>query len=90
MPVVTIASPAVSAESLAVKAFRAIERHSNDIAEWLVDQATDSRGRLKSESVEVDAALGGEDFIPCTMTKIINGRKYRMELFSTAYKIEEV
>ena len=90
MSVVAIASPAVSAESLAVKAYRAIERHSENIAEWLVDQATDSRGRLKSEVVEIDAALGGEDVIPCTMTKIINGRKYRMALVSTVYAIEEI
>ena len=68
-------------------AFRRMQRHQRDLAEWLVDEATNSYGTITKPVV--DAALGGEDFVPCTMTRIVNGQKYQMKLVSTEYEIVE-
>ena len=61
-------------------------QHRIDLAEWLVDQAT-SNG--KQTKFTVDAALGGEDFIPNSFTRIVNGTKYAFELVSTVYSVKD-
>lgn len=86
----TLSIPAVSESRDAAQAaeFRGLIRHRDELAEWLVDQASDNRGRLVKD--QVDASLGGEDFIPCTFTAHKDGREYRISLVSTVYSIEEV
>ena len=66
--------------------YKKLCQHRIDLAEWLVDQAT-SNG--KQTKFTVDAALGGEDFIPNSFTRIVNGKKYAFELVSTVYSIKE-
>jgi hypothetical protein len=61
-------------------------RHRDELAEWLIDMATDERGRIIKP--EIDAALGGEDFVPCTMSYTYRGKRYRIKLSSTCYTIE--
>lgn len=60
--------------------------HRDDLGEWLVDQATTNGKQTK---FTVDAALGGEDFIPNSFTRIVNGKTYAFELVSTVYSVTE-
>ena len=61
-------------------------KHRDDLGEWLVDQATKDGKQTK---FTIDASLGGEDFVPGSFTRIVNGKKYSFELVSTVYKISE-
>jgi len=63
-------------------------KHRHELGEWLVDQAT-TNGRLNKPPT-VDAALGGEDFVPGSFALIVSGTKYAFELVSTVYSVEEV
>ncbi len=65
-----------------------LQRHRNDLAEWLIDSATNEAGKLIKTVVE--AGLGGEAFVPCSFTATTNGRRYRLDLASTEYEIKEV
>jgi len=68
------------------KQYRLCLKHRDDLGEWLVDQATTNGKQTK---FTVDAALGGEDFIPNSFTRIVNGKKYAFELVSTVYSVKE-
>ena len=58
-----------------------LQRHKRDLTEWLVDEATNENGTIVKP--RIDAALGGESFVPCTITTIVNGQQYRLTLVST-------
>ena len=62
-------------------------RHQADLGAWLVDESTDQSGKVVKN--HVDAALGGEDVVPCTFRTVANGRKYLHELVSTEYRTTE-
>lgn len=62
--------------------------HRDDLAEWLIDRATNDSGHI--QKTLIDAGLGGESFVPGTFTTIANGRKYRFDLASTEYEIQEI
>lgn len=61
--------------------------HQGNLGAWLVDESTDQTGDVKKPVV--DAALGGEDVIPCTFRTVVCGRKYLHELVSTEYRTTE-
>ncbi len=65
-----------------------LQRHKRDLAEWLVDEATNDNGTIVEP--RIDAALGGEPFVPCTITTIVNGKRYRLTLVSTCYDVKEI
>ena len=65
-----------------------LQRHRQDLAEWLVDEATNEDGEITEP--RIDAALGGEAFVPCTTTTIVNGQKYSLTLVSTCYDVKEI
>lgn len=74
---------------VAAKWFRCI-RHRDETSSWLIDQAfTDGKQVLFT----VDAALGGEDFIPCSHecevpeSVLPGGRKVKLELLETVYSV---
>ena len=67
--------------------WRRQQRHRRDLAEWLIDGATNEHGRLVKS--QIDAGLGGESFVPCSFAFTANGRRYRLELVSTIYEIKE-
>lgn len=68
--------------------WKRLERHRLDIGEWLVDSATNENGRVVK--AEVDAALGGELYVPCMFTVRANGRQYQLELVSTHFEVTEI
>jgi hypothetical protein len=61
-----------------------LRQHAEDVVEWVVEDATDKHGRLIKHTV--DAALGGEDWVPGWVVK--NGK--RISLLSTIYEVSEV
>ena len=65
-----------------------LQRHKRDLAEWLVDEATNENGTIIEP--QIDAALGGEPFVPCTITTIVNGKQYCLTLVSTCYNVKEI
>ena len=65
-----------------------LQRHRRDLAEWLVDEATNQNGTIIKG--RIDAALGGEQFVPGTITTIVNGTRYCMTLVSTCYDVKEI
>ena len=65
-----------------------LKRHQRDLAEWLVDQATNSTGIIVASSI--NAALKGEAFVPCSFDTFQNNRRYRLDLCSTEYSIREI
>ncbi len=65
-----------------------LQRHKHDLAEWLVDEATNDNGTIVEP--RVDAALGGEPFVPCTIRTIVNGKRYCLTLVSTCYDVKEI
>ena len=65
-----------------------LQRHRRDLAEWLIDAATNEYGRITKPNI--DAGLGGELFIPCTFSDIANGKRYQLALVSTEYSVQEV
>lgn len=69
-------------------AWRRLQRRRRELAEWLIDQLTDASGRLTRSPV--DACLGGDDFVPCSFSFTSNGRRFRLDLVSTAYRVVEV
>lgn len=64
-------------------AYRTMANQRLTLADWLVDQSTPIRNLI-------NAALGGEDFIPCTFTESVNGVKYRFNLKSTEYIVTQL
>ncbi len=64
-----------------------LQRHKRDLAEWLVDEATNENGKIVEP--RIDAALGGEHFVPGTITTIVNGKQYCLTLVSTCYDVKE-
>ena len=73
---------------LAARSWRRLQIHHKDLAEWLVDIATDESQRIIHQII--DAALSGELFVPCSFTASVNGRHYRINLVSTRYEICEI
>lgn len=65
-----------------------LQRHKRDLAEWLVDEATNDNGTIIEP--RIDAALGGELFVPCTIRTIVNGKRYCLTLVSTCYDVKEI
>lgn len=65
-------------------------RHRDELASWLIDQAFTNGKQVK---YTVDAALGGEDFIPCSHecevpeSVLPGGRKVKLELLETVYSV---
>ena len=55
-----------------------IDWRDGDLAEWLDDQCDEN-------TLQVDAGVCGEDFIPGSLVK--NGRRFK--LVSTVYEVEE-
>ena len=72
----------------AAREWQRFQRHQSDLAEWLVESATDAAGRVVIP--QVDAALGGETCIPGDFFFSVKGCRYHLKLVSTDYKIEEV
>jgi hypothetical protein len=60
-------------------------RHRIELADWLVDMATDASGRIVKTTLE--AGLRGESFVPCSFHADVNGKRYRFELVTTQYEI---
>lgn len=73
---------------LDAREWKRLQRYQQDIAEWIVDNATNEDGQLVKP--RIDAALGGEAFIPCSFTFLAKGRRYHMSLISTVYEIQEL
>ncbi|HEY0984084.1 hypothetical protein [Schlesneria sp.] len=73
---------------LGAREWKRLQRYQQELADWLVDNAANDDGRLIKS--QINAALGGEDFIPCSFTFSAKGRKYHMELVSTVYEIQEM
>lgn len=69
-------------------AYRRLCQHRDELGEWLIDNATNSSGRLVKP--RIDAAVGGEDWNAGSFKTMCKGRKYRIALVSTEYEIEEV
>ena len=65
-----------------------LQNHRQELAEWLVDAATDGAKRLVIPLI--DARLGGELFVPCSFAASINDKRYRLDLVSTQYEVREV
>ncbi len=78
---------AVRLESEA-KEWRRLLRHRDELADWLVDQATDQTGQLIQS--RIDAGLRGESFIPGTLTTFSHGRTYRIDLVTMDYEVQEI
>ena len=72
----------------AAREWQRFQRHLSDLAEWLIDSATNDAGRVIAS--QVDAALGGETCIPGDFYFSAKGGRYHLKLVSTAYEIEEV
>ena len=65
-----------------------LQRYRDELAEWLVDGATDESGRLVK--LQIDAGLRGESYVPCTFTTSICGRRFRIALVATNYEVIEI
>ncbi|MEI8018051.1 MAG: hypothetical protein WCH39_07600 [Schlesneria sp.] len=65
-----------------------LQRHKRDLAEWLVDEATNDHGTIVEP--RIDAALGGEPFVPGSITTVVNGKQYCLTLVSTCYDVKEI
>lgn len=80
----------ISAESSKSNAqeWTRLQSHQRDLADWLVDQATDADGHVVISII--DAELGGEDFVPGCFRACIQGRRYQFDLVSTCYMIQEL
>lgn len=72
----------------AARHWRRLEHRRHDLAIWLIDEATNSAGLLIEDPV--DAALIGDDFVPCSFSFDFQGRRYRISLAQTLYTITEV
>jgi len=72
----------------AAKEWQRFQRHLSDLAEWLIDSATNTAGRVVIP--QIDAALGGEICIPGDFYFSVKGCRYHLKLVSTDYEIEEV
>ena len=68
--------------------WRRLERYRSELGDWLVDEATNDHGRVIRP--DVNPALGGELYIPCTFTVAANQKRYRLELVSTHYEVTEI
>ena len=62
--------------------------HQQELGEWLIDQATNPNGDVVHSVI--DAALGGELFVPGSFTASCGGRRYHFELVSTMYSVFEL
>ena len=69
----------------AMRAWQKLQLHRRDLAEWLIEAATGNTGLVHKPIV--DAALGGEMFVPCSMVSSMGGRRYALNLVSTEYEI---
>ena len=67
--------------------WQTLQRHRRDLAEWLIENALDEQGQLIRPNI--DAGLGGEQFIPCAITVTSKGLRYHISLFSTTYEVRE-
>jgi hypothetical protein len=67
--------------------WRRLERDRSELGDWLVEEATNERGRVVKR--EINAALGGETYIPCTFNVAADGKRYRLALISTHYEVQE-
>jgi hypothetical protein len=67
----------------AAESYLRLKRHRNELGEWLADQAGDAFRPT------IDAALGGEDFIPCLFFQFANGKQHRFELVETKYRVSD-
>ena len=72
----------------AVKEWQKLLAVRQDLFEWLVDQSIDTHGNVVHSTV--DAALGGDDFVPCTFAANARDFRYRIELVSTRYRITAI
>jgi hypothetical protein len=75
-------------DQAAVCIWKRLQRQRNDLGEWLIDQATDVSGDLTD--LPIDACLGGDDFVPCSFRAMSNGRRFQIDLVSTAYTVVEI
>lgn len=66
---------------------RRMRRWATENAEWCLDQRY-MNGVLSAKPI--DAALGGNEFVPCETKFIVDGKKYRNELVSTEYQLVEI
>lgn len=82
-----LARQAESQEAAAREWLR-LRRHQIDLAEWLIDQGTNDSGAIVRPVV--DAGLGSETYVPCSITATVNDKRYRIDLVSTAYLIQEI
>jgi hypothetical protein len=72
----------------AAREWKRLEQYRNEIGEWLVDSATNERGHVVKR--EIDAALGGELYLPGMFFVRTNDREYQLELVSTHYTVTEI
>jgi|GEM_PF-2720302 len=70
----------------AFQEWQRLNRDRRELAEWLVDQATNESGKVIHPLV--DAALDGDTFVPCSFGWSASGCEYRLSLSSTEYCVE--
>lgn len=75
-------------DQAAVRAWKDLLLQRRQLGEWLIDQATDVSGNLTE--IPIDACLGGDDFVPCSFRAMSNGRRFQIDLVSTAYTVVEI
>lgn len=66
--------------------YRVLKLVQIGIEEDIIDNCFSDGVLVKAD---VDEALGGEDFIPCTIHRQVNGVDYTFSLASTVYLVEE-
>ncbi|WP_029247900.1 hypothetical protein [Schlesneria paludicola] len=62
--------------------------YQKELADWLIESGTDEVGMVIRP--RIDAELAGELFVPCSFHRVLNGRRYLLELVSTEYDIKLV
>lgn len=65
-----------------------LERHQQELGEWLFDQATNENGDIVQAII--DAELGGELFVPGSFVAFFQGCRYQFDLVSTKYSVREL
>lgn len=70
----------------AFREWQRLIRDRRDLAEWLIDQATNETGQVIQPVI--DAALCGDPFVPCSFRWSSSGHEYHLKLSSTEYFVE--
>jgi len=65
-----------------------LTNYQDELAGWLIESVTDEFGLVIRS--RIDAGLAGEPFVPCSFHRVVNGRRYLLDLVSTEYEIKVV